>query len=67
MTLSGWVHRRQLIVIEFLKAENRMLEERQRASASDSAMRNEHCWLERQRLSGEKRFWNSIRWSPPIP
>jgi hypothetical protein len=30
MTFSGWVHRRQLIVIEFLQAENRMLKERLR-------------------------------------
>ena len=28
MVVSGWVHRRQLIVIEFLQAENRMLKER---------------------------------------
>ena len=28
MVLSGWVHRRQLIVIEFLQAENRLLRER---------------------------------------
>src|SRR5450631_3314037 len=26
--VSGWVHRHQLIVIEFLQAENRLLEER---------------------------------------
>ena len=25
MAVSGWVHRRQLIVIEFLQAENRLL------------------------------------------
>jgi putative transposase len=30
MTFSGWVHRRQLIVIEFLQAENRMSKERLR-------------------------------------
>jgi len=30
MFASGWVHRRQLIVIEFLQAENRMLKERLR-------------------------------------
>jgi transposase InsO family protein len=30
MTFSGWVHRRQLIVIEFLQAENRMLKQRLR-------------------------------------
>src|SRR4026208_924131 len=28
MVVSGWVHRRQLIVIEFLQAENRLLRER---------------------------------------
>jgi len=27
MGVSGWVHRRQLIVIEFLQAENRLLKE----------------------------------------
>src|SRR5512134_1960797 len=30
MVVSGWVHRHQLIVIEFLLAENRMLKERLR-------------------------------------
>ena len=28
MVVSGWVHRQQLIVIEFLQAENRLLKER---------------------------------------
>jgi putative transposase len=28
MVVSGWVHRRQLIVIEFLQAENRLLKAR---------------------------------------
>jgi len=28
MTVSGWVHRHQLLVIEFLQAENRLLKER---------------------------------------
>ena len=28
LILSGWVHRRQLLVIEFLQAENRLLKER---------------------------------------
>src|SRR5678816_3417119 len=28
LIVSGWVHRRQLIVIEFLQAENRLLKER---------------------------------------
>ena len=30
MAVSGWVHRRQLIVIEFLQAENRLLKQRLR-------------------------------------
>ncbi len=30
MIVSGWVHRHQLIVIEFLKAENRLLKDRLR-------------------------------------
>ena len=30
MVFAGWVNRQQLIVIEFLKAENRMLKERLR-------------------------------------
>ena len=30
MVVSGWVHRRQLIIIEFLQAENRLLKERLR-------------------------------------
>ena len=28
MVVSGWVHRRQLVVIEFLQAENRLLKEK---------------------------------------
>ena len=28
MIVSGWVHRHQLIVIEFLQAENRLLKEK---------------------------------------
>src|SRR5258706_11971100 len=30
MVVSGWVHRQQLIVIEYLQAENRLLKERLR-------------------------------------
>jgi hypothetical protein len=30
MVVSGWVHRHQLIVIEFLQAENRLMKERLR-------------------------------------
>ena len=30
MVISGWVHRRQVILIEFLQVENRLLKERLR-------------------------------------
>lgn len=30
MIISGWVHRHQLIVIEYLQAENRLLKEKLR-------------------------------------
>jgi len=30
LMMSGWVHRHQLIVIEFLQAENRLLQQRLR-------------------------------------
>jgi len=30
MVVSGWVHRQQLIVLEYLQAENRLLKERLR-------------------------------------
>jgi hypothetical protein len=30
LVVSGWVHRRQLIAIEFLQAENKLLKERLR-------------------------------------
>ena len=33
MIVSGWVHRHQLLVIEFLQAENRLLKERLRNCA----------------------------------
>jgi hypothetical protein len=33
MVVSGWVHRHQLIVIEYLQAENRLLKERLRGKS----------------------------------
>jgi hypothetical protein len=67
MTFSGWVHRHQLIVIEFLQAENRMLKERLRGKRimfTDA----ERTLLARkkQRQSGEKHCSNSTRWFSPI-
>jgi hypothetical protein len=37
--VSGWVHRHQLLVIEFLQAENQLLKERLRGSESGSQTR----------------------------
>ncbi len=50
MAVSGWVYRHQLIVIEFLQAENRLLKDlsRQIACAADT-------------LSGQR--WRQIRLS----
>jgi hypothetical protein len=39
MIAAGWVHRHQLIVIEFLQAEHRLLKDRLRESVSDSRRR----------------------------
>jgi hypothetical protein len=34
MVVSGWVHRQQLIVIDYLQAENRLPKERLRGQAN---------------------------------
>jgi hypothetical protein len=62
MVISGWVHRRQLILIEFLQAENRLLKERlsgKRIRFTDA----ERAFLARKAESGSgvKGCWNSIR------
>jgi len=38
MAVSGWVYRHQLIVIEFLQAENRLLKERLRVITDNSLL-----------------------------
>src|SRR2546421_12474589 len=52
MIVSGWVHRYQLIVIEFLQAENQLLKKRLVGSAFGSPMQSEHFWGGRRRPSG---------------
>ena len=49
MVVSGWVHRQQLIVIEFLQAENRMLKERLRGKRIHFTDEEWHYSLGRQR------------------
>jgi hypothetical protein len=43
MIVSGWVHRHQLTVIEFLQVENRLLKSGCTVDASDSQTRSEFC------------------------
>jgi hypothetical protein len=44
-TFSGWVHRRQRIVMEILQAENRMLQERLRGNRIRFFyVERTHCW-----------------------
>jgi hypothetical protein len=49
MVVSGWVHRQQLIVIEFLQAENRLLKGASAACESDLLMPSGPSWPGRQR------------------
>ena len=60
MIVSGWVHRRQLIVIEYLQAENRLL----RARLSGKRVRftdAERALLARKAKAVDvKRCWHSI-------
>jgi hypothetical protein len=44
MMVSGWLHRHQLIVIEFLQAGNRLLKERLRGKRIRSATLNVLFW-----------------------
>ena len=48
LMIAGWVHRHQLLVIEFLQAENRLLKNGCEASESGSRMQS-------ARYSGAKR------------
>lgn len=61
MVMSGWVHRHQLIVIEFLQAENRLLKKRLRGKRirfTDA----ERALLARKGNGGgaQSAAWNSV-------
>jgi hypothetical protein len=66
MGFSGWVHRRQLIVIEFLQAENRMLKERLRGKRIKFTDAERTRPARKAKVIGRKRCWNSTRWFAPI-
>src|ERR1700680_3918642 len=57
--VSGWVHRHQLLVIEFLQAENRLLKERLRGKRirfTDA----ERALLARKAKAGGRKALNSL-------
>jgi hypothetical protein len=43
MVVSGWLHRHQLIVIEFLQAENRLLKAKLGGKADGFSLLLERC------------------------
>ena len=45
MVVSRWVHRHQLIVIEFIQAENCLLKERLRGKRIRFTTRPDEAWL----------------------
>ena len=59
LIVSGWVHRRQLIVIEFLQAENRLLKQRLSGKRIRFTEAERALLAEKQRRWDVKRCWNS--------
>ena len=59
--LAGWISRQQLIVIEYLKAENRMLRERLKGRSLRFSDR-ERALLARKAFGIHARFCSS--WAP---
>ena len=55
MVAAGWVNRHQLIVIEFLQAENQLLKQRLRGKRIRFSDAAERCWREKPRRSDAKR------------
>ena len=54
MLVAGWLHRQQAAVIEYLKAENRLLRERLGVGASSSPMLSAGSLPRRRGQSGGK-------------
>jgi len=66
MVVSGWVHRRQLIVIEFFQAENRMLKERLRGKRIRFTNEERALLARKAKAVGRKALLSSTRSSLPI-
>ena len=54
MMVSGWAHRHQLIVIEFLQAENRLLQERLRGRRIRFTDAERACLARKAKAVGRK-------------
>ena len=57
MIAAGWVHRHQLIVIEFLQAENRLLKDRLRGKRIRFTDASESCSREKPRQWDARPCW----------
>ena len=60
MIIAGWVHRRQLIVIEFLQAENQLLKERLRGKGVRFSDAERALLARKAKAVGRKRCSSSI-------
>src|SRR5713101_2362502 len=61
LIVAGWVHRQQLIVIEFLQTENRLLKDPLCGKRSRSPMQGERCSHGKQRQWGARLDRHSLR------
>ena len=59
MVMSGWVHRHQLLVIEFLKAGNRLLKERLREKRIRFTDAERALLARKAKAVGRKAYLNS--------
>jgi hypothetical protein len=63
--LAGWISRQQLIVVEYLKAENRMLRERLKGRSLRFMDKEWGCWRARPSAFHVRFFSNWGRSSRP--
>ncbi len=66
MILCGWVHRHQLIVIEFLQIENRLLKDRLRGKRIRFTDAERALLARKAKAVDARRCWNWRRLFRPI-
>ena len=66
MIVSGWVHRQQLIAIEFLQAENRMLKQRLRGKRIRFTDAERALLARKAKAEVAECYWNLTRSYRPI-